>query len=70
MNTIELKQTKSDERTPLEIFNEAETGQAFKVVVGHGEAIGMKCRVNGKVALVDLGQGVPYYEHGDTHAFC
>lgn len=48
MNTIELKQTKSDEKTPLQIFKEAAVGQAFRIRGLAIETIGVKCFVNNK----------------------
>lgn len=66
MNTIELKKTKSDERTPLEIFEAAEYGQPFRIVGNSGETIGIKCSVNGVYSLVDLKDGLAFHDNGDT----
>jgi len=65
MNTIELKQKKSDDRTPLEVFEEAVVGRAFRVLGSAGETVAMKCFVRGKNTLMDLQKGYSYYDDGD-----
>lgn len=67
MNTIELKKTKSDERTPLEIFEAAEYGQPFRIVGNNSKTIGMKCYVKAVDVLVDVRYGYTYHETGMTN---
>ena len=62
MNTIELKQTESEGKTPLEIFNEAEVGQAFRVHGSASETIGMKCYAKSVNVLVDVRDGYCFHE--------
>lgn len=67
MNTIELKQKKISGKTPLEIFNEAAIGQAFRVVGNNSKTIGMKCYVKAVDVLVDVRYGYTYHETGMTN---
>jgi hypothetical protein len=67
MNTIELKQKEISGKTPLEIFDEAAIGQAFRVKESDVETIGMKCYAKLVDVLVDVRDGHTYHETGMTN---